>query len=196
MAIYTLGVGLQKLSAGDLRGYRYVLLVTTEAHMPSLSRDYEMTGRGMPSGNIKTPLPAGTLRPPAGQIIMSVGLPTKSQVHFAGFSLKDDVFKTLLGNTSLDNQMNQVQLEGNFPDIFRLYCDKGKEIELLEVLDPPRMAFLIDFCEHFNWELFENNLYFVQAEASNKPSNMNMVQAAEEFAQRILPTLQRMSAYK
>jgi hypothetical protein len=61
-------------------------------------------------------------------------------------------------------------------------------------LDPTRMAFLVDFCEKLNFELVENNLYFVQPETNDQTvNNVSVVEAAEDFAEKILPTLQRMT---
>ncbi len=56
------------------------------------------------------------------------------------------------------------------------------------------MAFLVDFCEKLNFELVENNLYFVQPETNDQTvNNVSVVEAAEDFAEKILPTLQRMT---
>jgi hypothetical protein len=174
MTMYTLGVGIQSVSRGTVGTLPYNLLITTD--IPRIS------------------LPAGKSAAPSGQIIMNITLPWASQVHIAGISTSDNTVQQLLGNTSLDNRMTQVRLEGDFPEHFHLYCSPEKEIELLQVLDPARMAFLIDFCRYFIWELYGNNLYFVQPEKTQADDvPMTMAEAAEKFAHEILPTLKRMS---
>jgi hypothetical protein len=119
ISIYTTGAGLQKVSDGTLLGLHYDLLITTDESIPE----------GLPDGIVPAP---------SGQIIMNLGLPEKSSVHIAGFSLKDETSRYLLSNTNLDNAMTTVKLEGDFPDHFKLYCTKDRELELLEILDPTR----------------------------------------------------------
>ncbi len=189
MTLYTMGVDVQKISEGQIADYHYLLLVTTPIVVPPVA-DYQIGG---PTAPFRAPLPQGVLRAPVGQAILSVDLPVKSRVHFAGFNLQDPMLTGLLGNTSLDNQLTRVQLEGDFPDYFRLYCDKGKEVELRQVLDPIRMEFLVDFCQKFNWELIESSLYFVQSDTSKGAGGEVMIRAAEEFVQKILPTLRNMA---
>jgi hypothetical protein len=161
--------------------------------------NWQMSGmRGIrytgPKINAEAPVDLGQIRTPANQIIIKVSLPLKSQVHVAGFSLQDTVFKTMLGNTNINYTMTKVNLEGNFPDYFKIYSQKDKEVEVREVLDPGTMEFLVDFCEQLNWELFENTLYFVQSGTTRKISDNNagVLKAAEEFVTKILPTLNRM----
>ena len=175
ISMYTTGVGLEKVSDGLLLGMHYSLLITSEPYH-------------------QDEMPAGIIPAPSGQIIMSLDLPSKSTVHIAGFSLKNDTFRSLLGKTDISHVMTPVKLEGDFPDYFRLYCTIGRELELFELLDPTSMALLVDFCERLNFELVENNLYFIQSETNDgTANNVPVVAAAEEFANKILPTLQRMS---
>lgn len=193
MTMYSLGVKLETVSQGSLDNNPYTLLVTTPLDInleaSALSEEFMHTRK------IGSDLPAAAFHSPSGKVIMRVTLPTASLVHFAGFSLEDEGFRTLLGSTGIDTFMASVSLEGDFPDYFRLYCSKGHEIELREVLDPTRMEFLVSFCKNLNWELFENTLYFSEAHSStsDNDNNVSTVQAAEEFAQKILPTLQNMS---
>jgi len=175
LTMYSLGVGMTSLSKGTLNDMPYNILITEDL----LHKD---------------PLPGGMIRAPAGQVIMSMDLPEKSEVHIAGFSAADSHLDELLGNTNLDNSLVKVNLEGDFQDYFRLYCSPGREVELREILDPSSMEFLVDFCKKLNWELFENTLYFVQSQTTKADEyEETMTQAAGDFAKKILPTLQRMS---
>lgn len=193
LTVYTLGVDIQKVSDGHLEGLHYNLLLTTD--LPKYEKEVYVGGV---VGTIEKPvsaepLPVDMRRAPAGKIILGLDLPTKSQVHILGFTANDQNLPKLLENTRLDNRMTKVQLEGDFPDFFKLYCTTGREIELREVLDPTRMAFLIDFCSTFNFELVGNNVYFVQSDIEGQTANLPMIKAAEEFTQKVLPVLQRMS---
>jgi len=152
ISMYTTGVGLAKVSDGTLLGMHYSLLITSETSHPD-------------------ELPVGINPAPSGQIIMSLDLPSISNVHIAGFSLKNDTFRYLLGNTNISRVMSPIKLEGDFPDYFKLYCTKGRELELLELLDPASMAYLVDFCERLNFELVGNSLYFVQSEINDISAN-------------------------
>ncbi len=160
--------------------------------------DWEMNGMGRIKYNgprvEEAPIDLGQIRTPANQILVKVNLPVASQVHIAGFSLQDDVFKKLLGNTNVNYTMSKVELEGDFPDYFRVYCQKDKEVEVREVLDPGTMEYLVDFCNQLNWELFENTLYFVQSGTNRKVSDNNsgVIKGAEDFITKVLPTLNRM----
>jgi hypothetical protein len=193
MTMYSLGVKLDTISKGNLDDKPYTLLVTTplELNLDSLAlgtalnheRKFALNG------------PPQAFHSPSGKIIMYVDLPAASQVHFAGFSLQDEGIRTLLNNTGIGNFMTSVSLEGDFPDYFKLYCSIGRQVVLRQVLDPTRMEYLVDFCRSLNSELFENTLYFSESNitANSDTNSTSLVQAAEEFAQKILPTLQNMS---
>jgi hypothetical protein len=196
MTIYTIGVSLMKVSSGKINLYPYTILVTTPMDInqkfdsSSNYTDSEIDVNNLPKTST---VPMGDIRSPIGQMIMKIDLPVKSSVHIAGFSLKDDKFKMLLGNTNLESSLTQVKLEGNFPEYFRLYCSSGKEVELLELLDPTNMQFLVDFCESFNFELIDTTLYFTKSNSSNRSDNGILTKSAEDFANRILPILLRMT---
>lgn len=199
ITMYTSGVTLQKVSQGSFQNYNYSLLVTTAMPLPDpignpndlVSSDLKLDFK---QPVVTQELAAGAIRTPEGQIVMKIDLPVKSNVHILGFSSNDSTFKSLLGNTNLENSLTKVVLEGNFPDYFNLYCDKGSDVEIREVLDPTAMQFLLDFCTKMDWELFENTLYFVEARSSSGPgNNMTTVETSEDFVQKILPTLTNMS---
>ena len=224
MTMYTLGVGLNKISSGTIQNYIYTMFITSPINMVSddnnnkdndLDPDtlegsiddavdfdkYEVWQSGGPgrlrySGaeGTKAPIDFGSIRTPVDQILIKIDLPVKSQVHVAGFSLQDSTFKNLLGNTNIYYIMSSVVLEGDFPDYFKIYCQKEREVEVREVLDPSTMEYLVDFCNQLNWELFENNLYFVQSgiNKSLSDNNSGALKGAEDFVIKILPTLTRM----
>ncbi len=199
MTIYTIGVSLMKVSNGSVNKYPYTILITAPLNLkrnynPSENyTDSEIDVDNLPS---MSTIPDGDFKTPLGEIIMKIDLPVKSLVHVVGFSLIDDKFKMLLGNTNLESSLAKVQLEGSFPDYFRLYCTNGKEIELLELLDPTNMEFLINFCNSLNFELIDNTLYFVKSNSSQKLDDKLFIKSAVDFADRILPIILRMGIHK
>ena len=218
VTMYTSGVVFERVSDGMINNNSYTLSITTKKVYDSGSEDSDgddvdsgiddaisdnmhwETARGLPEIGIRenptseSMTPLGNALTPEGQVIMKVVLATSSPVHIVGFSTKDTVFNSLLSNTGIDDLLTKVQLEGDFPDYFKLYCDKEKDIELRQVLDPTRMQFLVDFCNKMNWELIDNALYFVQSGLANNDGNNNtVVSSAESFVNAIIPTLYSMS---
>lgn len=56
--------------------------------------------------------------------------------------------------------IEQVTLEGNFPDYFKVYMEKGQQIISLQILSPDRMASLIDNFAKFDLEIKGNHIKF------------------------------------
>ena len=64
---------------------------------------------------------------------------------------------TLRGISSLD--ADRLRLEGNFPDTFRVYTVKNRQIDVLSILTPDVMRDLLDFGNGYDFELVDNELY-------------------------------------
>lgn len=65
-------------------------------------------------------------------------------------------------NPSFGNSlMEPVSLEGDFPNFFSLYSNKNQGTEARYVLDPAAMAFVVDVCKKYSWEIVNNELIFV-----------------------------------
>lgn len=54
------------------------------------------------------------------------------------------------------------ELEGDFYKYYKLYITDNQEIEILEILTPEIMAFMIDEAKHLSFEFTENQLYIYQ----------------------------------
>lgn len=67
----------------------------------------------------------------------------------------------------LNARLNKVQLEGDFPKRFSLYCTPGAELELLQLFDPADMAYFVDFCRAYDFELYKDTIYISQAADAN-----------------------------
>jgi hypothetical protein len=176
-----------KLSEGKLHGHPYRLSMLTPRR--------EEKPHSSPSPFAKPPeldiLPGDA----PVRILLILDLPNPSPAHVAGFGLKDPSFASALHNTGVDELMEQVELEGDFPEYFRLYIDPIHQIELRQVLDPATMQTLVDTSSDLQWELFGNNLIFAQSDSS-KPSedSAGLIEASKLFLERLTPLLKRLHA--
>lgn len=59
------------------------------------------------------------------------------------------------------SMMEPVVLEGDFPNYFKLYSNNGEQVLSRYILDPKAMAFVVDVCKKYSWELVNDELIFV-----------------------------------
>lgn len=192
LSAYTVGVSLEKMWEGTIGEYPARIVVT----MP-LPETLNMADNPvLESYGTKVINPRADMMQvsPTGVMVMTLDLPFRTQVHFAGFSAADPTILPMLGNIETDDQMQQMHLEGTFPDYFRLYCDKDHEIELLQLLDPTRMQLLLELAQSYHWELLGNSLFFAATgQAPADEQGTTMVNAAKRFADELLTELRRMA---
>lgn len=203
LTAYIVGVKLEKISSGKLKDYPYELMMT-EPIMPNFD-DSQLYASSSSAGGVLG-VAAGEVaamheaEARAGKILLSLQLPVASPVHIIGISTQDKYIAGSMADEDFRALMEPIELEGDFPDYFKVYCDKAHKLELLQVLDPATMQFLVEYCQHEQWELFGNTLYFAQREQGQantqltQGENASMVQDAELFVERALPTLQRMNS--
>ncbi len=195
----TAGMRLQKVSDGSLGGYPYTLMISAPYEVPDSDVPIQFSGSpwGV-GGSLTTNSTISPLRLGTGQIIMTLTLPVKTSVHIVGMGIADTSVQSAFLRTVGSYNLESVELEGDFPDYFTLLCQKDKQMEVREVLDPTAMAFLVDFCKHQDWEILDNALYFCQSDAArkqDKTDQTSMTQDAQTFVEKILPVLQRMSMH-
>jgi hypothetical protein len=66
-----------------------------------------------------------------------------------------------------------------------LYCTPGAEIELLQLFDPADMAYFIDFCRAYDFELYKDTIYISQAANANDAGDTtSLVSDIENFLVR------------
>lgn len=85
-----------------------------------------------------------------------------------------ETWKTELAHQGLES----VNLEGDFPDYFNLYASRDLQTEVRELFNPKQMAYAIDFCQNFDFEVFDSTLLV----AINRPSTDGDTTAAVEDA--------------
>lgn len=115
--------------------------------------------------------------------VYSVELPFTSGVHLLGIPKKGEDFDI----STWGSVMEPVELEGDYPDYFSLYADKGEQMESRFVLDPKAMQFTVDFCKEFSWEIVDDALYFA---SENRPASFGLI---DQFVKEIRPALETKS---
>jgi uncharacterized C2H2 Zn-finger protein len=122
-------------------------------------------------------------------LLYRIELPFASKYHIVSIPKASDV--TQIDPTGGDSIMEKVHLEGDFPDYFSIFAQKDQQSGARYVLDPKAMAFTIDFCRSHNWELINNELYFLQANANNKNDKTAMFDDITTFIKEIRPAVER-----
>ncbi len=100
-----------------------------------------------------------------GKLIVIVQLNRSTDLHVVGIGSKSGLLSKLI-NTNLAKRLTRVELEGDFPSSFTMYCTPGREQDLLHLFDPADMARFADFCQAYDFELYHNMVYMSQAEAA------------------------------
>lgn len=123
-------------------------------------------------------------------LVYRVELPFASRIHLLSVPKRSGAVQL---NPALGNSiMEQVDLEGNYYEYFSLYCQKGMQAETRYVLDPKAMVFMIDFCQSHNWEIVDNELYFLQESGTGSSDDKTaMFGDIEKFVAEIRPALER-----
>ena len=120
-------------------------------------------------------------------VIYQIALPFSSRVHLVGIPQK--YRHTQLDPTGESSIMEPVVLEGDYPQFFTLYAEKGMQTESRYVLDPSAMVFTIEFCQSFSWEIVDNQLYVVHVTGSGADSKLSMSETVLRFIEEIKPAI-------
>ena len=111
----------------------------------------------------------------------AVYLPFQTSAHLLGLPRSDDSIKIPISKSS---SMEEVVLEGDYPNYFKLYADRGQQMESRYVLDPKAMVFTIDFCAGTHWEIVDNTLFFT---GEGKLPSFKVV---DQFVKEIRPAIE------
>lgn len=120
----------------------------------------------------------------SGRVMLHVLLPHKTDTHILAIGSGSQ--GSVPFTRSMENRLlRQVELEGDFPSHFKIYCTPGKHIELLRLLDPKTMADLVDFCRTYQFEIYEDMLYTAVAEdAADKNDPTTLVEDTEKLLKK------------
>ncbi len=120
-------------------------------------------------------------------ILFRVDLDFTSRVHLLGVPKNTDVAQLDPGGRG--STMERVELEGDYSNYFGLFCEKGQQEQARYVLDPKAMVFTIDFCRSHNWEIIDNQLYFLQAASDHPADPTPMMDDIAKFVANIKPVV-------
>lgn len=109
-------------------------------------------------------------------LVYCVDLPYVSGVHLVGLPVGE-------ATPQLGDAFERVELEGDYGNYFTLYADTDQEWMTQYVLDPSAMAFTVDFCRQYNWEIQGDDLYF--SSATQLPS----FAVVDQFIEEIRPAI-------
>ena len=112
--------------------------------------------------------------------LYTVELPFVAAAHLVGLSNEQKLPIVVdVHNSALE----PVALEGDYAQHFALFADKQEQVEARYVFDPKAMAFTIDFCKQFNWEIVGDSLFFL---SSNSMPSFELV---DQFISEIRPAI-------
>lgn len=127
---------------------------------------------------------------PPSSLLYRVELPFYSTLHLVAIPKQSNTVQIdpLRGNSI----MERVNLEGDFPDYFNMFCEKGMQTDAREAMDPKAMAFVVDFCQSHSWEIVENELYFVESSGQHAKDDPTFMQDdIIKFVAEIRPAVER-----
>jgi Zn finger protein HypA/HybF involved in hydrogenase expression len=125
----------------------------------------------------------------ANILIYRVELPFSSKVHLLGVPKIEGGI--MLDPSKGKTLMNAVELEGDYVNYFALYAEKGQQVQARYVLDPKAMAFTVDFCKSHNWEIINNELYFLQDISIKTNDPTIMFDDIVKFVNEIRPVVEQ-----
>jgi hypothetical protein len=108
-----------------------------------------------------------------GRVMLNVDLGKNSHVHLLAFGAKAEssVFRESIASRGLQ----EIVLEGDFPEYFKIYCTPGQQIHTLQVLEPVTMAYLVDFCKSYDLEIYKDVLYVAKAQGAEDSDDTTTV---------------------
>ena len=120
-----------------------------------------------------------------GGVIYRVDLPFTTKVHLLSIPKSEEEQIDPRGT-----YMEPVVLEGDFPDYFSLYAEKGMQAQARYVLDPKAMQFVMEFCRTHNWEIIGDQLIFLHANTSTEHDIEEVMATVNGFIATIRPALE------
>lgn len=157
----------------------------TSVLLAHYTRDLELVS--VAEGKIDTMHYSAYTTTEAGSLIVRVELPFATRTHLLNIPKLPATPRVIVGENT---HMEQVDLEGDYYRHFVLYCARGEQTTARYILDPKAMAFVIDFCKHFSWEIEGNELYLVQ-DTATKAAQSPMFSQIAPFIEQIRPAIER-----
>ncbi len=105
-----------------------------------------------------------------GRIMIFVALHKNTHLHIVAVGDKTDI-QSKLSSPQLKKHLTKIDLEGDFPSYFSMYSTPGREQELLELFNPADMAYFVDFCRAYDFELYHDSIYISQSQDAVDPDD-------------------------
>lgn len=159
-----------------------------------LGNDYDepiISSADLLSGTHLTPMADGTvgtrtyhmLSDSTGKVMMFVDIGHDTGLHVIAIGGKSQLGYHVT-NVKRQQWLEPVQLEGDFPKDFQVFCTKGKQMEVRQIFAPDTMVHFQEFCQSYNFELYKDTIYFSQAQgATDDGDDTTMVTDVVNFLQ-------------
>jgi TFIIB-like protein len=126
-------------------------------------------------------------------IIYAIDLPLSVELHLLcipkNYSRLPDI-----NLSSLTANLEQVTLEGDYSNYFLLYARPAEQSTSRYVLDPAAMAYQVDFCANYMWEIVNHGLYFISEQTL--PDSSIIDAFIEELLPEVPHEISSMSEFK
>lgn len=126
------------------------------------------------------------LAPVAGTVMYKVELPFNTQGHLVGISNKNHPSLQASKDYIKSNGLDEVVLEGDFPNYFTLFAPADQGVHARYIFDPAAMEFVVDFCANHDWEIVYDELYFTVSEEQDGGA---LLAKSTEFIAQIQPAI-------
>ena len=163
LAYYTAGYDLLPLHNGFKNNLFYSVMLTV-AHKDS----------NLPSFSVPN------------TIIYSLDLPFMSNAHIVGISKKWQNFLPNFAEYVASSGFDNISLEGDFNNYFALYAPSSQQNQVRYVFDPAAMQYVVDYCQNYFWEIYNDTMYFA-VEPNHKDTDV--LNNSIEFIKQIKPAI-------
>ncbi len=127
-----------------------------------------------------------------GRVIIYVQLHHDTRLHLVAIGSKSK-----LGPLISMQGLRKLDLEGDFPNYFQMYCGPKQEQELLQIFDPADMAYFVDFCQAYDFELHRDTIYISRAaDAYHDGDTTPLAADIQAFLERNARLLRRIEGIK
>lgn len=116
----------------------------------------------------------------SGRVMILINLHGNTRMHVVAIGENSSLDLPLTQKIE-SNLLQKTELEGDFPDYFKLYCTPGKEVELRQIFAPDSMQVLVDLCQSFDIEIYDETLYMSVANSSQEQESATLSEGAMDL---------------
>lgn len=90
--------------------------------------------------------------------ILQIHLKMPSPIHLLCVNKNSRIVDGSWQNIVTQEHLEPMVLEGDFPSYFRTYTSNHTQLDARELFEPKAMAYFVDYCQNFDFEIFGNSL--------------------------------------